>query len=237
LLAACNALLDNEERRLDTTVDAARVDRTVPDVLLDQTTEKPDTIQVILDAGDADAPAPISLEVVESFITPNGAQFNTADGGTTITGATTGSHPVIVPVTQPSIKSDDYTVEAVIRAPATVGEFGIMGRVQQNGAGQLLGSAFGGQAKPFLGAMGPADWNPSNDSSGQVYTWNGTARYIMKLQCWGSTIKGKMWEATQPEPDWQVNVLNATYKTGRGVGYYVYNTYTAVLESMRVTVP
>jgi hypothetical protein len=234
-LFACNALLDNEDRVVDKGRDTGGRDRESDDARVDPTDaldEKPTTID-----GGSDA-KPIVIDVPLNFVTPNGAQFQSTDAGTTITGFSGAvNHPVIVPLQQPAIPSDDYTVHATIRA-ATKGEFGIMTRIQPDGgAGYVLGSMFGQTAKAFIGYMGNPDWAPTLDSSGPLYTFTTNTRYFMAVQASKNIIQGKMWKEGENEPDWQLGITNAIYKTGKGVGFYVYYCYDAALESLRVTIP
>ncbi len=238
---ACNALLDNEPVR---TVDDGReagVDRQGTDSVQATGTEAGgDQTSTEIPPDGGDAATTITIDVPLSFITPNGAIFGPADGGgVAITGTNGANHPVIVPIQQPAIGTDDYTVEAVVRASADC-EYGVMTRMLADaGGGQVLGSRYGtgGDPKPFIGNMGTPDWNPPADSTGQPYTFS-AGRYRMRVQAKGPEIRGMMWKDGAPVPaNWEVGDLTAAYPKGRGVGFYVYFCYSAVLESLKVTIP
>jgi hypothetical protein len=185
---------------------------------------------------DADA-GPIEIPVSKQFTTLNGATFLTNADGTTITAFDAGAtHPVIVPVPQPEVPSEDYTLLATVKAPQN-GEFGVLIRVQPAGNGVVFGSKFGGENRPFIGTISPPDWNPSNDARGVTYTFTANARYNFKLRAVANMISAKMWDATTPEPPQFQVLLASSLATGRGVGFYTYDINGAILESMTVTVP
>lgn len=211
-----------------------------PDGVLDATVTdtKVDVVGVDADAG----PIKIDVDVAGTWTSINGATFSTVDGGKRIETATpAGHHPMIVPNPQPAIPSDNYTVHAVVRA-ATTGtpgppfEFGILARIQANGTSIVLGSVYAAVAKPYVGAFG-TDGNPTNPANGTAYTYVSGGRYEFKLTVMGNQAHGKVWHELDPEPAGTVTWGDATYTTGRAVGFYTYNVTDAVLESMYITVP
>jgi len=232
--AACNAILGNEERELEQPVelpDSSRVDSLTPDGSGDT------------GPGDANAPddgnvGPVTIVVpLTGWRTPNGAIFTQTDGGLQITSFTNPyGHAVIVPTTQPSIPSEDYTVEAIVRAP-TSAEFGVLARVQADGSSGLLSSKFGSESKPFLGHMSASDWSPVLLNMGAPYTFVANARWALKVQVRAEQVQAKMWNTSQTEPGGFQMIGNLPWKTGKGCGYYIYGAYDAVLESMKITVP
>lgn len=233
--AACNALLDNHDRQLDER-DSLEGGAGGKDGATDGATPDDDAgADAEVDAPD-DGPEPVTIPVPQRWKTPNGAQFTTTDAGTTITGYTSAGHPVIVPMTPPAVPSENYTVVATVRAP-TNGEFGVITRVQADGSCALLGSKFGTDTRSFVGSMSSTDWSPNLVNLGPLYTFSAGARYRLKLRVAGDQATGKMWDSAQSEPEGWQTIGTIPWKTGRGVGYYVYNTYDAVLESMEITVP
>lgn len=231
---ACNALLGNEERELEQPVDlpdSSRLDRLDPDA-------GPDTGPGDANVPDDGAVTPVTIVVpLTGWKTPNGAIFTQTDGGLQITSFTNPyGHAVIVPTTQPSIPSEDYTVEAIVRAP-TSAEFGILARVQADGSSALLSSKFGSESKPFLGHIASSDWSPVLLNMGAPYTYVANARYAMKLRVQAEQALAKMWNTSQAEPSGFQMIGNLPWKTGRGCGYYIYGAYDAVLESVKITVP
>lgn len=235
---ACNAILGNEERQIDQRGERDQKSPSNNDTGATNDGPGEDT-KVIPDAGvpDDGAPKPLTIVVPNTWESRNLAQFGNVDGGVTITGLTApASHPMIVPKPTPTIPSDNYTVEAVIRAP-TNGEWGLMVRVAADGSGALLGSNFGGSQKPFTGVMGPPDFNPTLQGQGPAYVYTTGARYRMRLKVEGTQTSGKIWEVGQPEPSGFQVTGTAPANGARDVGYYVYNTFDTVLESMTITVP
>lgn len=234
---ACNAILGNEERQID---QRGERDQKSPSTDSGKTNDATtDSVVAIPDADvpDDGAPSTITIVVPNSWKSRNQAQFSIVDGGVTITGLTApASHPMIVPDPMPTIPSDNYTVEAVVRAP-TNGEWGVMVRVGADGSGALLGSNFGGSQKPFTGTMGPPDFNPALQGQGPAYVYNAGARYRMRLKVEGTNMSGKIWEVGQAEPSGFQVTGTAAANGARAVGYYVYNTFDAVLENMTITVP
>lgn len=233
---ACNAILGNEERQID---QRGERDQKSPDAA--------DTGPSVDAGGDGttltdvnqpdDGPAAVTIVVKNTWKSLNQAQFTLVDGGVTITGLTApASHPMIVPDPMPTIPSDNYTVEVVVRAP-TNGEWGVMTRVGADGAGVLLGSNYGSTQRPFTGAMGPPDFNPSQENLGPAYAFTAGARYRMRLKVEATQTSGKMWQVGTTEPPAYQVVGTAPANGARMVGYYVYNTFDAVLESMTITVP
>lgn len=235
--AACNALNGGHDRFLDEGDSASsrpRGEAGAPDVVVVN-----DGATMIHDGGDG-GDGGTSIEVQPPFKSLNGATFTSDGSGTYVTAYDGGgaNHAVLVPVQQPAIPAEDYTVHAVVRAPKN-GEFGILTRIQPDGSGYGLGSSgFGQGNKPFVGVFAPPEWAPSNDNQAKnayVYVPNG--RYHMQLKAVGSTISGKLWEMAEPEPAAYQVVGIAPWSTGRGVGFYDYLLAGAVLESLRVTVP
>jgi hypothetical protein len=101
----------------------------------------------------------------------------------------------------------------------------------------LLGSKFGSENKPFLGSMAAPEWSPNLLTLGQLYSFSPNTRYKLMLRVAAAEALGKMWNVLDPEPT-SFQVLGIMpWKTGRGVGFYVYGAYDAVLETMIVTVP
>lgn len=235
VIAACNAINGSHDRFLDegdgglpVRPDGSREDGGEVDGGTDAPADQ--------DVPDDGAPAVVTVDVGGTWASPNGATSATIDGGRKIATYDAGAtHPVIVPLPQPSIPAEDYTVHATIRAPATLGEFGIMARVQPDGLGVVLSSSYGQQASAFVGNMTPG-WNPSNGSS-SAYTFVGNARYRFQLKVTGNEVRAKFWEATAAEPSSPQLFFASDFTTGRGVGFYTYGVIDAVLESMTVTVP
>ena len=62
-------------------------------------------------------------------------------------------------------------------------------------------------------------------------------RYKFQLKAMGTQISGKMWEANEAEPAAYQVLATAPWATGRGIGFYTYLTNSAVLETLRVSVP
>lgn len=240
--AACNGILDNHDRMLDDSFDASTPkdsgrDGTFGDDGTPPPAPPPPPPPTDANVPEDSGPPPITVSVSTTYATPNGAQFTIVDGGAEITGYTgTDYHAVLVPSPQPSVPSDDYTVIATVQAGQS-GEFGVLTRVQNDSSCALLGSKFGGATEPFIATMGPPSWNPNMLANGASYNFVVGGRYEMKAAVTGTTMKGKMWLATDPEPDWQVTVPTLPWSTGRGIGWYVYLTYDAVLENLVVTVP
>ncbi len=186
---------------------------------------------------DDGAPLLIPVDVGGTWASPNGATFATVDGGKKITAYDGGAtHPVIVPLPQPNIPAEDYTVHATVRAPAALGEFGILTRLQPDESGVVLSSSYGQQANAFVGHMSSSDWNPTLGQ--QVgYTFVASARYRFQIKVTGKEVRAKFWVATDPEPTETQFLWPSSYATGRGVGFYTYGVVDAVLESMTITVP
>jgi hypothetical protein len=177
----------------------------------------------------------VTIDVGTTWSSPNGATWS-VDGGVTSIDAVTATHAIIVPAQQPAIPSDDYTVIGTVYAP-TNGEFGILARVQpSDGSAVLISSRFGPSNYPWLGTIGPPEWNPAKLAQSGAYTFKPT-RYRFWLNVHGNEARGKMWEASQPEPSVQV-FTPIPWSTGRGVGFYTYNVVAGlVLEDLKVTVP
>jgi hypothetical protein len=236
--AACNSLLDNHDRQLgehDSLADGGpnRRDSGKDVDPGDDASEPP----IDADVPDDGAPSPITIVVPNNWKSLNGATFSTSDAGVMITGYTSAGHAAIVPApSQPSIPAEDYTVVATVRAPSNA-EFGILARMQTDGSCALLGSKFGSETRPWVAYMSASDWNPFLLNLGPPYTFTPNARYKMKLRVAGDQATGKIWNATQAEPAGWQTIGTVPWKTGRGVGYYVYGAYDAVLESLQITVP
>lgn len=247
--AACNAITGANERTLDPDL-ANRPERdgtiddedTGPNGTLDATTtDVKNDVTVDADAG----PIVIDVDVAGLWKSPNGATFVTIDGGKRITDDDPdASHPVIVPNTQPTIGSDNYTVHATVRAassgsPGPAYEFGIMTRVQPDGSGIVLGSSYGQAAKPFVGnLLKSTNWNPNPGAvDSNTYSYLVTGRYRFVLSVSNSEVRGKMWHESATEPQTTILYGQPAFLTGRGVGFYTYNLNDAVLESMRITIP
>ncbi len=235
--AACNAILDNHDRVLDDLDASTPRDSGKPPPVPPGTPPPPNPAP--MDASNDDGSQVVTIPVSKTYTSPNGATFDYDGGGGHITGYTTATHPALVPSPQPSIPSDTYTVAATIQAGQS-GEFGILARIQADYSCALLGSKYGTATEPFLASVSSADWNPNMLANGASYTFTTGGKYKMKLHVDGVNAQGKMWLATAPEPDWQVQTtmtMPLPWSTGRGVGYYVYNTYDTVLLDMTVTVP
>jgi len=235
--AACNALNGGRDRVLDT--------------------DDADGLPTRLDGGDAGAdattapdgstgvdaaPDAIEIPVSLQFTTLNGATWTTTDAGTTITAYDAGAtHPVIIPLPQPNIPSEDFTILATVLTPSDkpAAEFGILTRIQPDLHAVVFGSEFGMQPQPFLGTIGPPDWNPSNDARGLQYVYTPGDRYKLKVRASANVITAKIWDVKTPEPSDKdaAAVLASAFTTGRGIGFYTYDINGAVLESMTVTVP
>jgi hypothetical protein len=229
--AACNLITGAQDRVLDER-DA------FPDVARDTGSDaKDEPIEPIPDASPPEDAGPdvITVDVSKTFASPNGAMISTSAQGTRISGYTTFTHPVIFPAPQPSVPSQDYTLTATILV-GEASEFGILTRGQANGSSVVFGSMYGAVQKPFLGSMSNTDWGPTLNAQGPTYTFKPSIRYRLSAKVQGTQVWGKMWESTQPAPDWQV-VAIAPWATGTGIGFYVYNTTTPVVESMIITVP
>jgi len=233
--AACNALNGGHDRFLDTEDGSslpARSDggEAGADVVM--------PVEASTGNGDAEAGA-LTILVSTQFTTLNGATSDTTDAGTTITAFDGGAaHAVIVPLPQPSIPSEDFTILATVLAP-TNGEFGILTRLQPDDHAVVFGSKFGAQNQPFLGTFGPPDWSPSDDARGIAYAYTPNARFKLKVRAAANQITAKLWDASTPEPADKdaAAVLASAFTTGRGIGFYTYGINGAVLESMSVTVP
>jgi hypothetical protein len=59
----------------------------------------------------------------------------------------------------------------------------------------------------------------------------------MKLAVTGTTVKGKLWEASATEPGADQVTGTAPTATGKLAGYYTYGLHGAVLEAFAITVP
>ncbi len=183
------------------------------------------------------------------WTSPNGGIVEVASGGLLITGqnaALSKNHPVILPLTQPTVPSDDYTVTAVF-AVGGEGEFGLVTRLQGDGAGVLFGSKFGITTpySPFLGTIGPPEWNPIPGGSaarGDPYSLSIGDDHILEVKAMGELIHGRLYRAGGVRPEVPAR-FTTTYRTGGALGIYVYvNTNDggfpkATLKSMKVTVP
>lgn len=249
---ACNLITGAQERTLDRDGgefgerDAGEVDPgnedADPNGMLDGGVPKDQNVPDTNEAGIIT----ITVNVAGPWMSLNGATFSTVDGGKRIDTATTaGHHPVIVPVPQPFIPSDNYTVHAIIRAatsgtpsgPGPAFEFGIVARVQPNGSSLLLSSSYGTQAKPFVGQLSSLDWNPTNPVNGDTYNYVAGARYQFEMNVKDNEVRAKMWHEADPKPDASMLWGGAPYTLGRAVGFYNYNVVNAVLETMFITVP
>lgn len=232
---ACNEILNTPDRELTPT----KKDRSneVADVRDPPIQIPPDAEALDPPERDAGPDGPLSFTISPEWKTVNDAGFQVDDAGTTITAFDpTKSHPVIVPITQPPIPSDDYTVIGKIFAPND-GEFGVIARVQADGSAISLSNKFGPTFQPWLGTMQAAnDWNPSIDATGAVFTFTLGVRYWFRLRVVGEFVAGKIWPDGSAEPAVQVTAP-AMFKTGRGAGFYSYGVSGAVLESLEVTVP
>lgn len=234
--AACNAITGAHDRFLD----VEEEDSSVPD--------RPDTgadggggtgdaaTDAPADTSDG-APIVIPVDVGGAWTSPNGAMFATVDGGKKITAFDAGAtHPVIVPVTQPAIPAEDYTVHATIRGPSSLGEFGILARVQADRSAVLLSSSYGQQPSAFVGNISSVDWNPTNGQQ-LSYTFVPDTRYELVVRVTGNEVRAKFWPVTATEPATFQLLFVGAYAKGRGVGFYTYGVVDAVLEDMFVTVP
>jgi hypothetical protein len=232
LLGACNAIIGQKDRILDTSGGVPEASTGLP--LADAATT-PDGGGTEAGSPDATSEAPITVRMDSSseWRTINGASF-TVDGGVAIT-AFTATHPIVVPNPQPAI-ADDYTVLATVRA-GTAGEFGVVVRIPPSeDQSVLVGSMFGSESRSFIGKCVAPDWNPTDDGRGPTYAFV-AGRYKLRLQAAGTTVSGKLWQADQSEPEsFQVTTI-AGSATARGVGFYTYGVADAVLESMVVTFP
>jgi hypothetical protein len=234
---ACNLIIGAHERTLDSDA-GARPDSSAPPEDADPPEEDTGSTVRPTDAGrEADAADAAPIVVRGPWGTPNLATFEELDGGVKITAYDpTATHPIVAPSPQPPIPSDDYTVRGTVHAP-TNSEFGILARVQVNGAAMLLSSRFGGRNYPWLGKIEPPSWNPAPLGTGEDYTFVPGARYRFTMKVAGTQVLGKIWEAGSVEPDFQVSAISP-WATGRGVGYYTYFAPADVaLESLEVTVP
>lgn len=241
-LFACNAVLDNHDRVLD--------ERDTTDARKDAVDSGGDGIAPppppSTEDGGSDAPVDARLEYTTVAVDPgswqplNGALLGAPDGGgpgLSITGFTSFTHPAIVPKTQPTIVSDDYTVEIVVRAP-TLAEFGLMMRFQGDSSSVVWSSAYGGSFRGFIGKMSSTDYNPTLIAQGQTdIPYSANDRFHLRLRVVGDSAYGSFWNAKDAPPATETVLAKIPFTTGRGVGYYVYNTIDAVLESMVVTVP
>ncbi len=148
---------------------------------------------------------------------------------------------MIIPLPQPSIPSEDFTVLATVVTPSDkpAAEFGVLTRIQPDMHAVVFGSEFGMQPKPFLGTIGPPDWNPSNDAQGLQYVYTPGDRFKLKVRAAANVITAKIWDAKTPEPADKdaAAILASAFTTGRGIGFYTYDINGAVLESMTITVP
>lgn len=189
---------------------------------------------------DAKVAPPLVLSVSGNWSSPNGAAWSVGSGGTGVQiigmDASSQNHPVIVPLPQPPIPSDDYTVRATVRAPSARGEFGIMARLQADGTGVLLGSAYGTATQPVLAEMGPPAWNPQKAVTGVPYTFVPSGIYRLSLRVSGNIVSGKVWLSSDAEPP-NAQVVTTFSTEGRGVAFYTYFIHDTVLEELSVTVP
>lgn len=233
---ACNAILGNHDRTLEDTEDGATPKPPGKDSATD--TSVPDTSSGGIDADvDVDA-GPMIIKIDPNFTTPNGAVFRKVDGGTQINGFTDAGHAAIVPAVQPAIPENDYTLVATVRAPSNT-EFGILARGENNQDFVLLGSKFGAENKAFIGWMSAPEWSPYLYDTGPLYTYQANARYGMKLRVVGNEIQSKFWNMASAEPP-NFNPIGARdggSTTGKGVGFYIYGAFDAVLEEWHVEVP
>ena len=233
---ACNAILGNHDRTLEDTEDGATPKPPGKDGATD--TSVPDMSSGGIDA-DVDVEAgPVIIKIDPNFTTPNGALFRKVDGGTQINGYTDAGHAVIVPAVQPAIPENDYTLVATVRAPSN-SEFGILARGENNQDFVLLGSKFGAENKAFIGWMSAPEWSPYLYDLGPLYTYQANARYGMKLRVVGSELKSKFWNMSSPEPtDFNpIGARDGGSITGKGVGFYIYGAFDAVLEAMHIEIP
>ncbi|MDB5216844.1 MAG: hypothetical protein JWO86_4771 [Myxococcaceae bacterium] len=195
------------------------------------------------DAGDAIDASNVSDAAVlldgAAWTSPNGATWTVMTDGTRITGQSY-SHPLIVWVASAATAGADYTVTATIKSPAaasSVHEFGLFARGTVDAGGVVMGSEYGGNAQPFITTFGPPLWNPVTANMGAPYTYQGETRYKMKLAVIGTTVKGKLWEASATEPGADQVTGTAPTATGKLAGYYTYGLHGAVLEAFAITVP
>ncbi len=200
-----------------------------------------------------DAEAGVEIDVSKTFMTLNGASFTTTANGSTViaTGAgPTAAHGVIVPVVQPAIPGNDFTVLGTILAPSNI-EFGILTRMAPGGKAVIFGSKLGSTNEPFLSTFGPPDWEPVQPppARGAAYGYTSGERFNFKVKAKGSQLTAKMWDAAMAEPGDSIaaTLSDPALPMGRGIGFYVYSLHGAgtdasvasppVLESLRVTVP
>lgn len=246
LLVACNLINGSHERVVDEG-DASKADRAqnnadtgnlVPTDGGDGKSDADATIEDV-DAG----PVVISVSTSANWASPAGNGANPAfDAGVFIASLGSASHGVIIPIPQPNIPSDDYTVIAIVRCstgPQGYAEFGVMTRVQTNGAGTFVSSRFGQDdtpLHPFMGSIQPTSWNPSVDVQGPDAGFVPAGRYRVELVARGEKVSGRMWLMADPSPP-PFMALLSPFATGRGVGFYTYNNNDAVLESVQITVP
>ena len=249
--AACNAITGANERKLDPDLGEIPDRDTGPDddkdtggnAVLDAQPQ-PDNFVPDAFVPDADAgPITIVVDTKGTWISPNGATPVILANGVKIAAmdASSNNHPVIFPSPQPSIPSESYTVRAtVLAASGGTYEFGIVTRVQANGANIVLGNVYGGNPPPFLGTMSAttSPWNPANNAQGPTYTYVPGVRYKLHVRVIGNEARAKLWPASGTEPTNETIVYPANpYSTGRGVGFYTYFTHDSVLEEMTITVP
>lgn len=179
---------------------------------------------------------PADAAIVQMFTSPNGATTTTVPNGTVITGFGF-EHGVIVPSPPPTFPGEDYTLIATIISPPGGGEFGVVTRIQGDGSSVVFGSELGNTYVPFLGTMGPPNWNPGSTfaQDGGVYTPVLGARYKMVVQARGSKISAKMWREGAQEPGaFQAEHDYPTFATGKGIGFYTRGNVGAILVSLIV---
>lgn len=233
---ACNAIVGAHDRSLDDGNGGVTSERRTPPREDGRTLEPEEEAPLGRPDAGSDAEAEVvTIDVGTTWSSPNGATWSVDGGGTSIV-SFTASHPIIVPAPQPAIPSDDYTVIGTVHAPNN-GEFGILARVQpSDGSAALISSKFGPSNYPWLGTIGPPEWNPAKLAQSGAYTFE-PGRYRFWLNVKGNEVRGKMWKASQPEPSVQV-ITQIPWSTGRGVGFYTYGIVEGlVLEDLKITVP
>lgn len=116
----------------------------------------------------------------------------------------------------------DYDVQAVVRFRSG-SEIGLCGRMDDNGRGYCLTTAWGGSNTATLSIFKNADQDVNYmdvDGWPQVPISPNTD-YILKLRFQGNMIYGKAYPAGGTEPDWQMKVSDTQFSSGK-IGFYSY---------------
>ncbi len=162
---------------------------------------------------------------------PNGGAASSDPAGVRIggAGAPNDYHPVLY--AGGAYSTNRYVLTGRF-APAERGEFGVVFGAHAYG-GFLLGSEFGRVDQVWLGEFA-GSWNPAPRFRGPAYTMVAGQTYVLRVLAFDQEVRGKIYDAAESEPDWQVEGQFDRPPEGQQFGAYVYQSPDVVLTSLEL---